>query len=141
MNAIEFYEKIVRGKAWAKNGKLRIYAANTNKVQDVYLDFPDGTLLGGAAAKCFIKECGQSPAWYKSQRELADEGIARPMFVRYLAASAFAGARPYDQNEYTDAEVDAVCALFEDLDLPEISHDDVAMHNLETAAAALAPKL
>lgn len=137
MNTSTFYAAVTGGKIWNKGARLRIYARGTNKVQDVYLDFEDGDVLKGAALKCFIRDCGQAKAWYVSQRRLAEENIGRPLFVRYLAAAAFAGAKGHNYD-FTDADVEKVADLLdkhEDLNL--ISQSEEAMKALEAGAASI----
>lgn len=106
---------LVGGKPWgADKGKPRVYLATGRKDVKVYFEFPDfptgdeRDLLGGAAFKVFIDDCGQHPNWYKSQREK----LLRSHYRESLAIQAFADdqdlARAIMQREepYTAAEVD-----------------------------------
>ena len=138
MNQIDFYASVTGGKIWQKAGRLRIYAARTNKVQVVFLNFEDGDVESGALLSCFIKDCGQNGGWYRSQREIALRNIGRPLFVRYLAASAFAGTRPYDSQDFTAADVEAVVAVLDEIDdLAGLSLNEERIKNLEDIVAVL----
>lgn len=72
---LESWAAVIGGKAWgADKGKPRIYMPSfkDRKIYFAFDDFPTGddlNLLGGAALKVFIDDCGQAPQWYASQRK------------------------------------------------------------------------
>jgi hypothetical protein len=78
---------LVGGKPWgADRGKPRVYL-NSRRDTKIHIEFPDATAddLGGPRLVVHIDECGQTPAWYASQRRLAMEGKAQTV----LAAAAW----------------------------------------------------
>jgi len=88
------WAEIVEGRPWGvAQGKPRIYVNGWGKGTTVYFefpDFPDGTdtLIGGAAMKVFIDDCGQHPNWYMSRRRqiMQDAGtLKRSLTLMILA--------------------------------------------------------
>ena len=74
---------LIGGKAWgADKGKPRIYVQTRRRDVTAYFSFVDAddTDLGGARLEVYIEDCGQSGAWYASQKEkirsnLASQGL------------------------------------------------------------------
>lgn len=139
MDTITFYAQVTGMKKWEKAGKLRLYA-QTAKHLSVFLDFQDGDVQNGGAIKVFTNGCeGQPRAWHESQRKIAWEGLGRAKFVRYLAAAAYAKAKPISYT-FTDSDVEMVTSLLDALprELSEIGADEVAMKDVEAKARELA---
>ncbi len=69
---------LIAGKAWgADKGKPRIYIQTRRRDVTAYFAFPDATAadLGGAQLQVYIEDCGQSGAWYASQRQQIRESM------------------------------------------------------------------
>jgi hypothetical protein len=80
----------IGGKAWIKGQMQRIYMPVHRKDAKVYFDFADG-IDGGAALKVWIDDCGQSPKWYASQRDMLRSRFAAEALA-LMAAQSEAGA-------------------------------------------------
>lgn len=69
----------IGGKAWgAEKGKPRIYLQMRRRDVTAYFSFPDADAadLGGAKLEVYIEDCGQSGAWYASQKEKIRSNLA-----------------------------------------------------------------
>ena len=70
---------LIGGKAWgADKGKPRIYIQTRRRDVTAYFSFPDATAadLGGAKLEVYIEDCGQTGAWYASQKEKIRSNLA-----------------------------------------------------------------
>lgn len=89
---LEQIAELTSGKAWGlAQGKPRVYLRSRKDIK-LFITFEDSaysspdqecdnaiTGLFGAKMNCFIDECGQSPKWYASQKQIAIDA-ARPAF-------------------------------------------------------------
>jgi len=79
--------KIVGGSPWgADRGKPRIYLRSRRDVK-VWLDYADASEhdLGGARLDARVDDCGQTEAWYASQRRKAIENNATVALAAMIA--------------------------------------------------------
>ncbi len=70
---------LIGGKAWgADKGKPRIYIQTRRRDVTAYFSFPDADAadLGGARLEVYIEDCGQTGAWYASQKEKIRANLA-----------------------------------------------------------------
>ncbi len=70
---------LIGGKAWgADKRKPRIYLQIRRRDVTAYFSFVDAddTDLGGARLEVYIEDCGQSAAWYASQKEKIRSSLA-----------------------------------------------------------------
>jgi hypothetical protein len=121
---LEKIAEIINGKAWGLDvRKPRIYL-NYRRDVSLWIEFanasyssPDDqvtstTGLFGACVRCYIAECRQTPAWYRSQRERAMRYV-KPAFVAvlwYLATGDEVVARRIADDEI-ELSNDAVAQL------------------------------
>ena len=86
MQQLNTIASIVGGKAWGADlGKPRIYLPSRRDMK-VWIEYPDATAdeLGGGRLVVEIAPCGQTDAWYASQRRMAMESRMQTV----LAAAA-----------------------------------------------------
>lgn len=131
---------VAGGRAWgASLGKPRVYLPSRKDIS-LYISFEDSAYsdhldecsevvgIWGEKINCYINDCGQSPAWYASQRRLAIDG-ARPAFYAVMWMNA------------TDNEDEARRIAGGELGLSDEAVKHLINGRIDDARAALVPKL
>lgn len=105
---------VVGGKPWgAELGKPRIYLPSRRDIK-AWIEYPDATSddLGGGRLVVEVAPCGQTDAWYASQRRIAMESRMQTM----LAATAARHDESLAEaimvaDEMSPEQIDAVASM------------------------------
>lgn len=111
---LEVVAAVIGGKAWGAHlGTPRIYLPSRRDIK-AWIEYPDASAddLGGGRLVVEIAPCGQTDAWYASQRRIAMESRMQTMLAATAARHDEALAEAIMvADEMTPEQIDAVASM------------------------------